>query len=287
LENTNSLKLNITDCMLGLYEKALPFSWDWDRKLRAVKELGYDFMEFSVDPAHIDRLDWNETEIAGLRDASFRQDVPLLTLAISANREWPLGSKDDGVRKAGKTLLIKAIILARKLGIRIVQIASYDVFGEPSDGETDRLFVESLHECERYAALHGVLLTLETMDTPYAGCIERCKRIIDEIGSPWIQIYADTGNIASAGINFESDLGTGAANVIAVHLKDSKPGICKRVDYGTGIVDFDADLQALKKIDFIGFFVAEMWADDDPAFLEKAGGACRFLREKIHNCGSR
>jgi len=273
--------MNISDCPLGLYEKALSFSWDWDRKLGAVKELGFDFMEFSVDPYHIDRLDWADEEIAELRDASFRLGVPLHTLALSANREYPMGSKDDQKRETGKALLAKAIALAGKLGIRIVQVAAYDVYGEESDSETDRLFVEGLKECERAAALSGVMLALETMDTPYAGSVERCKRIVDIIGSPWLQIYADTGNIAEAGFDFAEDVMTGMRHIIAVHLKDSKPGAVRHVDFGTGLVDFGACLGFLKRAGFRGFFVAEMWWDDDPAYLGKVKAASGFLREKI------
>ena len=267
--------------MLGLYEKALPFSLDWDTKLGAVKELGFDFMELSIDPAHMDRLDWTESGIAELRDASLRTGLPIYTIALSANREFPMGSKDEGTREKGKSVLKKAIRLARKLGVRIVQVATYDVFDEESDAETDRLYLDGLRECERVAALAGVMLALETMDTPYADSIGRCKRILDIIGSPWIQIYADIGNIAAMGLDFTKEIDHGASHVIAVHLKDTMPGVVRRIDYGTGIVDFDTDLKKLFQLDFRGFFVAEMWGDDIPDYMEKAAGACRFLREKI------
>ena len=124
--NGDKCFLNIGDCSLGLYEKALSFAWDWDRKLKTVKGLGFDFMEFSVDPDHIDRLDWTEDEIASFRETSVRLGVPVHTLALSANREYPLGSRDDIKRESGKTLLRKAVALAVKLGVRIIQVAAYD-----------------------------------------------------------------------------------------------------------------------------------------------------------------
>ena len=136
----------LEDCLLGLYEKALPFSWDWDRKLRTVKALGFDFMEFSIDPAHIDRLDWAEEDIRRFCDVSACTGVPVHTLALSANREYPLGSKDGAVREKGKALLKKAVALAVRLGVRVVQVAAYDVYGQESDAETGRLFIESLRE---------------------------------------------------------------------------------------------------------------------------------------------
>ncbi|MCL2112006.1 MAG: L-ribulose-5-phosphate 3-epimerase [Clostridiales bacterium] len=274
-------KLHLGECPLGLYEKALSFSWDWGRKLETVKELGFDFMEFSVDGEHISRLDMTDDEIRGLRDMSARLGVSMPTLALTANRAYPLGSRDVAVRDMGKSLVKKAIVFAGKLGVRVIQIAAYDVYGEAGDEETDRFFLESLRECERSAALAGVMLALETMDTPYAGSVQRCKRIVDIVGSPWVQIYADTGNIAGGGLDFAKDIQSGASHIVAVHLKDAKPGISRDIDFGTGIVDFDTDMKALREINFRGFLIAEMWWKDDPGYIDKVKAANKFLREKI------
>lgn len=35
--------------LLGLYEKALPAEWSWERRLSAARELGFDYMEISID----------------------------------------------------------------------------------------------------------------------------------------------------------------------------------------------------------------------------------------------
>ena len=35
--------------LLGLYEKALPPELTWEERLRAVKELGFDYLEISID----------------------------------------------------------------------------------------------------------------------------------------------------------------------------------------------------------------------------------------------
>ena len=48
--------------LLGLYEKALPASMDWMERLSAAKELGYDYVEISIDETdeRLARLDWDE-----------------------------------------------------------------------------------------------------------------------------------------------------------------------------------------------------------------------------------
>ena len=50
--------------LLGLYEKALPPELTWEERLRAVKELGFDYLEISIDEKdeRLARLDWTQTE---------------------------------------------------------------------------------------------------------------------------------------------------------------------------------------------------------------------------------
>ena len=50
--------------LLGLYEKALPPELGWEERLRAVKELGFDYLEISIDETdeRLSRLDWTKEE---------------------------------------------------------------------------------------------------------------------------------------------------------------------------------------------------------------------------------
>ena len=45
---------------LGLYEKALPADLSWPQRLATAAELGFEFVEMSIDeqPARQQRLDW-------------------------------------------------------------------------------------------------------------------------------------------------------------------------------------------------------------------------------------
>ena len=45
---------------IGLYEKAIPKSVDWEGKLRLAKNCGYDFLEISIDETEekLSRLEW-------------------------------------------------------------------------------------------------------------------------------------------------------------------------------------------------------------------------------------
>ena len=69
--------------MLGIYEKALPKDISWFERLTLAKELGFDFVEMSVDETdeRIARLDWTKVERKKVRDAIFELDMPILSIS--------------------------------------------------------------------------------------------------------------------------------------------------------------------------------------------------------------
>ncbi|MDN6773864.1 MAG: xylulose 5-phosphate 3-epimerase, partial [Enterobacterales bacterium] len=56
---------------LGIYEKALPAGEDWLPRLQLAAELGFDFVEMSVDEsdARLARLDWSREQRLALVNA--------------------------------------------------------------------------------------------------------------------------------------------------------------------------------------------------------------------------
>lgn len=276
----------LQDIKLGIYEKAIPLQLSWEEKMQAAKAAGYDFIEFCVDglEPRIRRLDWGNAEINEVRRAIERQGVPLLTMALTANRYYPLG--DILRREAGIELVKKGIRLALPLGIRAIQLAPYDVNtaldGRQGSDETMALFKDSLRRLLPCAAENGVMLSLEVVDdVRYCTSVKAVRALIEEFDSPYLQIYTDTGNVASLNADPAPDIPNGGTHLIASHIKDAVLGCCRKVEYGRGIVDFDACLRAFKEMDFHGFFVCEMWCDEDEAFLPYLKVANDFVRSRI------
>ena len=49
-------------------------------------------------------------------------------MCLSGHRKYPIGSEKDAVRQRGMEIMGKAVELADDLGIRIIQLAGYDVW---------------------------------------------------------------------------------------------------------------------------------------------------------------
>ncbi len=124
------------------------------------------------------------------------------------------------------------------MGIRNVQLAGYDVYYEDADDETKAMFIEGLIYATRKAASANVMLSIEIMDTEFIGTITRCMEYIDIVNSPWLQIYPDFGNLSRWTESPEDEMELGINHIVAIHLKDTKPGIFKCVPFGEGTVEF-------------------------------------------------
>lgn len=275
--------MNINGCLLGLYEKALPGDLGWDERLSIAKAAGYDFVEISVDETEerLARVQWTDAEMEKLIGAIKRQNIPILTMCLSGNRRFPIGSLDDETRRRGICLIKDAVDFSLTVGIRIVQLAGYDEYYNETNEMTQALFVNSLREVVEYAAGKGVSLAIETVETQLMDSVEKVMNYVTLVNSPYLQVYPDVGNITAMGKNVEKDFLSGAGHIMAIHLKDTRPGKVRDIPYGQGTVDFVSFFKLINNMDYKGLLVAEMWASADrEASIQYVYAAREFLLEK-------
>lgn len=278
--------------MLGIYEKALPKNISWFERLKLAKDLGFDFVEMSIDEtdARIARLDWTKAERQQVRDAIFDLEMPILSICLSAHRRYPLGSNDSDKQAKALEMMAKAVDLASDLGVRTIQLAGYDVYYEPKSVLSRETFIENLRKCVTLAANKSVVLAIEIMDDPFINSISKFLTIKQQIPSPYLQVYPDLGNLSAWPENSVGDeLEKGIAAISQIHLKDTlavRPdfeGKFKNVAFGDGCVDFAGCLKTLKRLQYSGPFVMEMWSEtsDTPTLeIEKAKAVMLpFLKE--------
>ena len=249
---------------LGIYEKAIPNDFSWKEKMQAAKAAGFDYIEISIDEAdeRLARLDWSDQEIDEIRSYMEETGIVIPTMCLSGHRRFPFGSKDEATREKAFEIMEKGIILAQKLGVRCIQLATYDVYYEESDEETKRRFLDGMKKSVEMASRAGVIIAMEIMDTPFVGTILRAMHYIKEIPSPYFKIYPDMGNLTQFSNDVESEFELGIAQTAAIHVKETKPGVFKNVPFGEGTVRFTDIFKKLKELNYTGMFLIEMWADN-------------------------
>lgn len=256
---------------IGLYEKALPTEMPWRDKLLTAKELGFDFIEISIDEsdARRARLDWCDEEIYALRHLCEQYAMPLHSMCLSAHRKFPFGSADEKIRHQAVIEMEKGITLAYKLGCRVIQLAGYDVYYEPANEQTHQRFIAGMKLCSKMAERAGVMLAVEIMDTDYLNSLSKFEILKREIPSPYFMAYPDVGNITGWNYDVCTELTLSRDHIVQIHLKDTLKvtehfaGQFRDLVIGEGDVDFAAIFNTLRDINYVAPLVIEMWANDD------------------------
>lgn len=249
---------------IGLYEKAMPGNLSWTEKILAAKKAGYDFIEISIDETDekLKRLDMSKEERIGLVSLMQALDMPIRTMCLSGHRKYPLGSNDPEIRQRSMEIMEKALQLADDLGVRIIQLAGYDVYYEQSNNETKKYFLNNLKKITEMAASKGILMGFETMETEFMNTVQKAMSYVKQIDSVYLNVYPDLGNITNAAVSYgkdvNNDLETGRGKLVAMHLKETIPGKFREIPFGTGHVDFE---NGIKKAWELGVrrFVTEFW----------------------------
>ncbi|MBV7406015.1 L-ribulose-5-phosphate 3-epimerase [Enterobacter sp. ENT03] len=272
---------------LGIYEKALPAGECWVERLQRARTLGFDFVEMSVDETDVrlSRLDWSREQRLALVNAIAETGVRVPSMCLSAHRRFPLGSEDDHVRQHGLEIMRKAIRFAQDVGIRVIQLAGYDVYYQQASDETRRRFRDGLKESVVMASRAQVTLAMEIMDYPLMNSISKALGYAHYLNNPWFQLYPDIGNLSAWDNDVQMELQAGIGHIVAVHVKDTRPGEFKNVPFGEGVVDFERCFDTLRKSGYCGPYLIEMWSETaaDPA--AEVTKARDWVRERMARAG--
>lgn len=249
---------------IGLYEKAMPNTLTWKEKLEAAKEAGYDYVEISIDETDekLARLEWTKEERLELVKTMYEVGLPIRSMCLSGHRKYPIGSSDPVTCARGMEIMEKAVQLAEDLGVRIIQLAGYDVYYDESTPETVERFGENLKKCVQMAAKAGVLLGFETMETEFMNTCRKAMKYVELIDSEYLGVYPDSGNLNNAALLYGhdvlEDIRSCRGHVVAMHLKETVPGKYRDMMYGDGQVDFPAVIDTAWSMG-VRKFVTEFW----------------------------
>lgn len=271
---------------LGLYEKSMPSYLTWDEKLNCAKECGFDTIEISIDETEekLSRLYMSKGDRKAIVELMFKRGVEIRTMCLSGHRKYPLGSINEEIRNRGMDIMERAIGLADDLGIKIIQLAGYDVYYEERNEQTRKYFEENLRKAVEMAASKGVILAFETMETEFMNTVEKAMEFVKLVDSPYLQIYPDCGNVTNAVLEYGSsateDFSKGKGHIAAVHLKETIPGKFREITFGNGHVNFE---EIIRKSWELGVrkFTAEFWYTENEDWKDVIKNTKIFLDEKF------
>lgn len=273
---------------LGIYEKALPsVGSDWDVFFESSVRAGYSFVDLSVDETadRFGRLSWSAAQRRQVLKAAERHKTRIGGLCLSAHRRIGLGSQSEEIREQALAALKAGIELCVDLAVPVLQIAGYFAFYEPPEAQNRNRYLSGLLTGTNYAARHGVLLGIENVDGPDLNSISSALDVVKTIASPWLQLYPDIGNLSEQQLDVVDELRRGQSHMLAIHVKDTRPGEPRRVPMGSGEVPWESAFDELARQRWSGRMLVEMWNDESAEAEQIAEAAGIFIKQKLAGAG--
>ena len=277
---------------LGIYEKALrgpaPVTpRQWRDFLAQVAQGGFSFLDLSIDesPEREARLEWSAEQWRAVRRAAEDAGVMIGGICLSIHRRIAPGSADPATRQRAREVMAQGLRACHEVGAPVLQIAGYYCFYEEPGPDSARWYAELLADSVPLAARLGVVMGIENVDGIGVTSITRAMELVEQIDSPFLQVYPDLGNIAEQGLDPEVEVPAGRGHMVAMHAKDVRRGEPRRVEMGTGIVDWDRSFALLAHQGWAGRLMIEMWNDDASDSVARCVTAREFIETRAAAAG--
>jgi sugar phosphate isomerase/epimerase len=257
--------------------------------IKSAAKLGFEYVEpcflmgrcllSNGGYCHVTSLDTDPEEIkqmmaeAGVKISALSSHSDLL------NPEWGVLYARKGIR------------YAKALGVNVVQITE-DMYPPKWMTEQDAydIMKVNLRAIAETCAENGVYLGVE-QHGPYTAKIQRLRRILELVDSPWIRVNFDTGNTYLAGEDPYAMLEAIASKVVHVHAKDISikqaeeergkvTGTAVGCACGEGVIDWHRVVRQLKETGFTGVLSVECGTE------EQAGRSLSHLNKVLSELGA-
>ncbi len=229
-------------------------------------ELGFQGIEFGIG------LDYREDPLwAGM--GKLRQEMKEAAQATGVEaasiclhllnyKENSPASDTAEHRETANEIIRKTIEACAHIGASVILVPFFGTASLKSEDQIQRL-MDEMKRLSSIAEDNKVCLGLETSLNA-----TDMLRIIEAVGSDYVQVYFDTGNTAGIGYDIVQEIQALGKHIVQTHIKDSPGGTL-----GKGQIGFEAAIGAFSRIIFDGYLMLETPSrgDSTAAAVENLG----------------
>ena len=245
------------------------FSGDIDMKeyLAECSEAGYDGVELVINDCGALTMGSSEKDILAVR--RMVDDFGLEVVSVGASVIWNynVASDDPVIRQKSKEIVEKQLTAAALLGADTALVIPGVVGSDFAPGKNipyERAYENSQEVLSSIVPLAKeckVSMAIENVWNKFLLSPLEMRRFIDEINSPFLGAYFDTGNILYIG--YPDDwIRTLGSRIKKIHFCDFKRGggtLASFCDLLEGDVDYRAVMSALRDIGYDDYVTLEMF----------------------------
>lgn len=244
----------------------LPGNVKFEDGLKMLKDAGFEGVEVNTSEGGILNLNSKESEVKKVGDIIRKNGLEIASLLIGQFWKYPLSSNDKKTREKGEELLERGIKIANWLGTDAILVVPGVVAPLSGEGEItsyDIAYKNSQESIKKYVELaekNNVYICVENVWNKFLLSPLEMKSYVEEIGSEYVKVYFDVGNILIIGFP-EMWIRILGKLIKRIHLKDFKlsvgniNGFCDLLE---GDVNWPEVIKALKEIGYDSYLTAEL-----------------------------
>jgi L-ribulose-5-phosphate 3-epimerase len=249
--------------------RAFPRYMDTQHRLQLALMAGYDGVEINLEPGEEYSLDSDEDQLNSLRE-----QIESLNLKVSSvyNRQqwyYPISSQDKNIRQRGQEIIESLTKAASLLGADAILVVpgavDNGIFVDPPeitsyDVAYQNALITLKNVVENVGEKYKVTLAIENVWNKFLLSPLEFAHFVDEVGSTWIGVYFDVGNVLRTGFP-EHWIPLLGKRIKRVHVKDfrkSVDNIRGFVNLLEGDVNWPAVKEALQGINYDSWITAEV-----------------------------
>lgn len=269
-------------------DNIFPKGMTFEEGLRLLNKAGYDGVELWLGDRPWFQMNTTDAQLRGMRDRITQAGLQVSDIANSLDWDENLSSREPAKRVKALSHIHRQIEAAQIFGCNAILIVAGLVTSDTPYNEVYKRTVDSLQHLAEQAAKAQVKVGVENCcaEQKFLLSPREFKLFLDEIGSPWIGIHLDVGNIHDTGFA-EQWVEMLGPQITRMHLKDvlKHRGRCGEQSVYTNIFLGDNDWRAIRdavtKVGYDGWLIAEMEARyryaPDQQVYDTAAAMNRFI----------
>ncbi len=228
--------------------------------MKLAKEVGFEAIELTVDETGELSLETTAADLGRIKGQAEAIGLKLPTVATGLGWAYPVVGPDPAVCDKGKQVVRKCLEIAEGLGAGVILCVPGSVTDAYAYDTACEALIPAFQELAADAEARKVVIGLENVWNKFMLSPVEFARLVDEIGSPWVQAYFDVGNVLLTGFP-DQWIRILGSRIKAVHFKDFKCSIGTIqgfIDLLEGDVPWARVMAAFRAIGYEGAVTAEM-----------------------------
>jgi L-ribulose-5-phosphate 3-epimerase len=245
---------------IGINRWTMPPGWTLERCFQAAKQAGFDGIEINVEAEGELTTSTDETAVRRFHELALEIGIELTSLSTGLGWKFPLTSNDREIPDRGKDIIRNCIHIARWLGVNTVLCVPGVVDAETSYDAAYDHAQSALRDLSLDAAANEVHIGVENVWNRFLLSPLEMARFVDEIGSKWVGVYFDVGNVLQFGFP-QQWIRILGPRIVRIHVKDFKQSIGNGRAFANplqGDVPWKEVRIALDEIGYEGYVTAEV-----------------------------